>query len=209
MSLVRRAALVITSLSALTACTKSFRFDDAVDGGPNPDTPVLGICGQDSDCRLGSLHCDLSARDCVECLEDAHCADTGLARCDVLSHRCIACIESADCGSGYWCEPYTHRCIKTCTEEYDCPSPEPECDEEEGLCEGCEENSHCEHATTGHICEPRSYMCVECTADAQCGDDRPRCDRVTGTCVACRDCDDCPSSAPFCDPALHTCTAGT
>ncbi|MGC4119651.1 MAG: hypothetical protein QM765_34785 [Myxococcales bacterium] len=166
-------------------------------------------------CERGTCQADGSCSDlCAGCTEGTSCyPGTAALHCGPTGGSCRACSgESKVCLSG--------TCVG-CASSSDCASPNPTCNPADHRCHGCLDlgcpaNSVCQADGT---C---SNPCAGCTASGNCfaGDEAARCGSGGGACracsgatpicrlgrcVACTTNDDCPASAPLCDPARFQC----
>jgi hypothetical protein len=195
------------------ACGARFDFDvpasertpsvgGSMAGGGATGDGTGGACSSDQACGFALLHCDVRRGACVECVVDAHCAETGFARCDAATQRCVECGLDADCTSDEGCEPFSRRCVQRCNEDAECGDPTLACDSERGLCFECEEDDECERSPRGPRCLRGGSSCAECLEDDdwQSG----RCDALRGVCVQCLDAFDCDAD-DLCDPESHRC----
>jgi len=117
-------------------------------------------CSTDADCMVASLHCDTASGQCVQCVVDSQCTQTGLPSCDrtvgdPAVGRCVQCSDAMDCGPGHTCAPTTHTCVAFCTSSEQCPPSEPSCSAD-GVCVAleCTSNFDCPRYGTceGHVC---------------------------------------------------------
>ncbi|HYO97772.1 MAG TPA: hypothetical protein VER33_24865 [Polyangiaceae bacterium] len=147
-----------------------------------------------SRCRRHGLACTSAPpHECVECESNADCGPPRPS-CDVVLRRCVGCQTQADCvAAGYGCERFSRECVPTCpTEVPDC-SPGLQCDQRQGLCLQCSDESACLGSPNGPYCAPGGIRCVECHTNANCPQERQYCDPVLFRCVGCRDSHDCQS----------------
>ena len=210
----RVAGVVLTGLapasfSAASACNGEFRFDEPpVDASAEGAVDARGAlapgkCETESDCRLGSLHCDKPTGACVECDQDAQCGPTA-PHCHPVLHRCVVCESSLDCTSPATCDAPTRSCITPCRDGQEkCPSGS-RCNEVALRCVQCFENEHCRTGTR-RTCELKTGRCVECLRDSNCPG--ARCDTFAGVCTECLSTDDCPTERPLCDFVNRVCQA--
>lgn len=84
-----------------------------------------------------------------------------------------------------------------------CEGETPVCDEGNGICVVCLEDTHCDSATP--VCDSSTNTCVGCTGDMHCEGDTPSCDETSKTCVQCVDDDTCDGDAPRCDMSANAC----
>jgi len=163
-------------------------------------------CLDDTDCGLPGLHCQTASHQCVECLVDQHCPAERRA-CSQSIMRCVECDATVPCADGKFCDLQSGKCLTRCHSYSNCdPSTTLYCDFG-GLCAACDDDGECNTKLGGTHCQRSASACVQCLADQQCGGLTPRCLLPQGACVACVDSGDCASPAPYCDPALHRCSA--
>ncbi len=160
------------------------------------------VCKTSFDCvDTGKAYCAPALETCVECLEDAQCAEgfvcnaqgtceagcrSDADRCTlgsfcIAGQGCVECTKDSQCGIGRVCGS-DHHCKTGCSAD------QPKC-------------------PSGEVCNVAAGVCVECGVNADCVNPSvPVCDPATQTCVGCvdnRDCHD--ASKPLCDPVTHTC----
>jgi Cys-rich repeat protein len=123
--------------------------------------PVCVICEDDQEpgvvdfgCAEGAPACLAGdgVAECVECLEDADCAEG--TRCDLDNNSCVVCLDDAEAGST----------------DFGCAEGSPAClIDEEGAaaCVECIANEDC---ADGSYCDAGSNSCVECLEDNHCDD---------------------------------------
>jgi len=126
---------------------------------------------------------------------------TGLMGCTKSNND--RCESNDDCGEGERCNLDTNECEpeewadggvdggeEECDESSDCESEErPICDEETGLCRGCEGADECiADYPNKPYCDEDRGACVECETSADdcgLGEGAPICNEETGTCEVC------------------------
>jgi hypothetical protein len=211
---------VLAVLPLAGACgTQNLVFDpldgsDAADAAgtreASPESSALDArqppssCKVDDDCPLPDLHCD-SAGQCVACVTDRQCQSQSSEFPVCASNQCVECGDDADCGPDGQCEPMSHRCVLPCADSGACPSSSGLlCYERTGLCVACTSNAYCQNQRSGPVCDPLVGRCVQCVDNSDCGSRAPICDRFAGRCVECLSAQSCrPGEA--CDPVEHAC----
>lgn len=169
--------------------------------------------------RCDPLQCDTETKNCVQCLNDTHCANQADASagptlvCDTATHRCIECLVDRDCaGTG---TPYCqlsdrnsslNECV-SCLRDADCSSSEV-CDEPTGECTlRCSTPADCPDAKP--ICSIPSGtaegVCVECLNDTTCSGGTPECNISTKECVPCVTNAPCGVLGRVCDTTANEC----
>jgi uncharacterized repeat protein (TIGR01451 family)/MYXO-CTERM domain-containing protein len=102
---------------------------------------------------------------------------------------CVGCLDDSNCsGTTPFCSPLTHACSACQTDgPPSCPDPSRPACQQSG---------------------PLAGACTQCsgTNTTRCMGSTPVCFTDEGICVACVDNSTCPSTAPLCNPATHTCT---
>ena len=181
-NIVLVAAAIVLAL-ALGACS-----DD--DGGIKVCQPT---CAANADCTTG-LVCDTANAKCVQCVADADCTgDLKKGGCDTAKNIC-----------------------KQCKADGDCPTPTYKgCDTGTGMCKMCASDTDCEISSvkimTGKCDTSKSWMCLKCTADADCtgftGSTYKRCGSA-GYCVMCKDNADC-DAGKECNTTYEMCMSKT
>ena len=96
---------VAPAAALFIACNGEFHFDEGADASTGAG------CSSDKDCKLSTLHCDVSSAQCVACIDDTQCTELGRPRCDAALHACVECGSNQDCGSNGTCEPSTRKCV--------------------------------------------------------------------------------------------------
>ncbi len=186
--------------------------------------PLEPLCTADADCPEGRW-CDLSVP-LGRCLEGCRGPDDcPEARPYCVEHRCLVCPDCPDpcspadhggarCPSGYFCDDGTHRCVRECRGDADCPGDDEICCTEEDLCRQrrcihrCEPGGGLYSCPDGWFCDQGTGHCeaCDCEDDSGCGFQGTICDGCR--CVpGCRDDADCPTGQ-YCDLEASTCEAG-
>lgn len=174
---------------------------------------AAGGCSSDKDCAISSVgsYCDLSARQCRQCLVDKHCKANEF--CDIQSFTCKAqpdvCKTDTDCKAKDPKLPFcvNARCVQ-CKGASDCPALNA-C--VAGNCQfvGCSSDTDCSNDPNGKYCAAKK--CVVCTKDSHCnaGD---TCNTQTYTCqkqASCNQHSDCKAPTPYCDNTSKSCAVCT
>jgi hypothetical protein len=181
---------VATATAVFLGCgTQTWSFD-------------VAACASDADCGVATLHCDTGSGQCVPCVVDSQCTQTGLDRCDSALHQSVQCGVTGDCAGGQVCEPTSHSCVTSCADGGVCPAGAT-CDATRAVCVGCTTDVDCASSTAGHFCDPGSRQCVACTLDSQCSAPTRFCNPASDKCVGCLTGATCESH--ICDPATFTC----
>lgn len=141
--------------------------------------PSDGPCGKRCEGELP--YCNQDLKECVACLDNTHCTETGKPLCQTSTGKCGACLSEADCTDPdkAHCNAETLVCEYPCQEDADC----------EGLAgtEACGPDDVCVECTPtnetvcdGKICVPDTNSCSEdieqgetpicsnCVSDTQC-----------------------------------------
>ncbi|TNE48576.1 MAG: hypothetical protein EP343_15950 [Deltaproteobacteria bacterium] len=168
-------------------------------------------CTSDAQCQTGSKprYCDVSARECRDCIVDKHCQSTEF--CDVQTFTCQlrpdACRSDADCKTASPKTPFcaNNQCVQ-CKQSSDCPALYGCAG---GVCSfvGCSSDTDCANDPKGNkFCI--SKRCVQCSKDADCGTGN-FCDTTTYTCqkqTKCAKDADCKAPTPYCPPSVGICS---
>jgi Cys-rich repeat protein len=181
-----------------------FVVGPTVDSGSGLEAAVGPSCTRDTECPVSTQHCDPVSGQCVACVDDSQCTQTGLPRCDSALHRCVQCGSDVDCTSGEVCEPMSRECVHSCADGGVCPQNAPLCNQARGICFGCGADEDCASVAPGTVCDTSSGQCVQCTADSQCPTSSPRCDLTKDLCVGCLTNADCGGHG-YCDPVKQAC----
>jgi len=197
-----RRSWTVAIVGVIVACNGEFHFDEG------SDASITSSCTKDTDCKLGTLYCDVSSGLCVECngLDDAQCTQLGRPRCDTALHACVECGVNQDCGSNGACVTSTRKCVPKCVESINCPVSTPRCDENIQRCFECTKSEDCKSGTR-RLCEIPTGRCVECLQESDCSSGH--CATAISKCVDCRSSADCSNPTPLCDPTSNTCVAGS
>lgn len=120
--------------------------------------PSNGPCGKR--CEGDLPYCNQDLKECVVCLEDAHCTDADKPLCQASTGRCGACLS-----------------------EIDCAAPDKaSCNADTLVCEyPCQEDADCEGLAGAEACGPDD-VCVECTPDNETACDGKVCEPDTNAC---------------------------
>ncbi|MBO7484036.1 MAG: hypothetical protein J6T55_02810 [Alphaproteobacteria bacterium] len=122
----------------------------------------LNECGV---CRCPNGACKTETKTCVECVNDANCANNSKGhRCDTTTNKCVSCLADSDCAEGSYCTS-GHTCVQcdtldekkhllwnSKTDECECAKPLL------ALGQDCEEETNC--CGTGLTCH--EGICNEC-----------------------------------------------
>ncbi len=122
-------------------------------------------CTTDADCPTDAPRCDTEINRCVECLEDGDCPD---GMCDLESRMCVGrgCMSDDDCPDDEMCDIDSGMCVGSgCRDDDDCGGDTPFCDEEEGICVGCTDDTECPVG----FCDDLTRMCVDPTLGGLAG----------------------------------------
>ena len=235
----RLLVLLLLALLWLPACS-----DDGVSPQPERDLSVPDLAAPDqqqvsceSACSSeASYLCVMDSKtgQCVECLDDAHCAANPAAlggrcanqlcvctdgadcegkvpgaRCTGTSPTSCGCAEDVDCQAPLRCVGQlfgAQICAAPCTGDSDCTDPtRPHCNAVTGRCVACALDSHCK---SSQHCHPVLAACVSCLRDAHCtSQGAPLCDFEQGKCIVCRTSADCKANASgsLCSGGYCTC----
>lgn len=148
-------------------------------------------CIIDDDCSADYPRCSKNL-ECVKCVSDADCSDSGKKHCDSVLNICHECIEDYHCPKD---KPicYGFSCIE-CRKNSDCPTETPYCNYVLG---------------SGYVCN-NNPTGIECIEDVDCivlyGTKKMYCNangkyiRFTheDECIYCRDESDCPRGKDYC-----------
>lgn len=176
-----------------------------------PGGPSCIECDDNTDCATGA--CDVTTNTCVACVNDTTGAtDSGCSEatpvCDTTGAvaECVACEDSAVTGADNGCEAPRGVCDVSDPSAPVCVACQD--DVAGGADDGCGGDAIvCD--TSGD--EPACVACEDTAAmpDPGCADPTTICD-VSGDAVMCVECltgDDCPATAPVCNPS-GTCVPG-
>lgn len=155
---------------------------------PEPSCDPGVVCAAPTPYCLDSL--------CVACLTDTNC---GNRFCEPTSHTCVECVTSGDCKND---KPYClgNEC-RECLVPANCGDPLLTCDTRDGMCvPACGADADC--SGPNPVCLPDLSVCVACSVDLDCPDNR-YCE--LNKCVACRTDADCDATKPRCDPEKLDC----
>ena len=119
----------------------------------------------DSGCGNGTPQCDPSTTQCVECLENGHCAGREPICGD--DETCRQCADDDECAGA-------SVCVTSGAEDGRCAVCDPTDDG------GCTGGERC--LVTG-----TTFECVDCLSDTDCGGTTPICNTGSHECVACAD----------------------
>ncbi len=204
------------------------------DGSPAPTFQCSGGQGgsggapdrcTNPEVRCDPLYCDTVSTNCVECLNNTHCAsqpDAGASSplvCDPASHRCIECLVDRDCtgraGTPYClpsaADPTLNKCV-ACIRDSQCGNAQV-CDEPTGectlRCTASEDDCPSEKPVCDIPTGATEGVCVECRNDSTCTVGTPQCNTVTRECVQCTDDTPCGPIGRVCDTDANQCVPCT
>lgn len=167
-------------------------------------------CSNDAQCQTGAKkqYCDVSARQCRDCIVDKHCQSTQF--CDVQTFTCKlrpdACKSDSDCKATPK-TPYctSNKCVQ-CKQDSQCPKLYACVGGNCGFV-GCSNDADCSTDPKGNkYCIAK--RCVQCSKDADCGAGN-FCDSSTYTCkkqTACTSDASCKAPTPYCNTQTKVCS---
>jgi len=121
----------------------------------NHEHGVCVPCATDADCPELTPAC-LESGACVECSDTNQTACGELTPvCDLATWTCEPCQEDSECPAQMPLCLSSGKCVE-CEDATQCPTNAPVCQLPDGICVNCDTNEAGE--------------CVECTADADCGE---------------------------------------
>ncbi len=126
------------------------------------------------------------------------------------------CTHSDECPEGYECNEPLNRCeveeddggVITCSSSTDCENEgRPICDDEQGICRGCDNSTECElDYPERPYCDELSGYCLECLGDEHCTEEGKQiCDEETSECRGCELHEDCENGLGYCEQMTGVC----
>lgn len=206
------------------ACTPADCAEGLICATAGPQAGNCVQCYDNSDCPAAAPSCNRTSGMCTGCGETP---STPIF--DNASGQCVECVEDAHCADdagGLYCHPTRKECV-TCSA---LPMPDMACAARDadtprcgptGVCTGCMDDAQCAAATPASpfcvsgTCSPCTAVTMTSAADLRCAAlsaTTPTCltsGTRAGRCVACDPTGDrgCPASASQCDPVNLACVA--
>jgi Cys-rich repeat protein len=162
-------------------------------------------CRDDRDCVSGQ-YCTAEGQCAAGCTQDRDCPWGDY--CLLAEHRCVDCLTDQHCIGGV-CDPATHTCQRTCSDDWQCWPNVCDTSQDPGVCVECHAGDDSKCRQNGLVCDESARVCVECVVDEDCASTSagPRyCLPEELRCVPCYDDAHC-GQGEVCDRADYSCRA--